>query len=498
MSFNEPAAASVRELLRAMEGRSVLVVGDGMLDAYLYGSSSRMSPEAPVPVVQVEREECLLGGAANVAKCLVALGAKVTLCCVVGTDPQGQQFIAEARGLRIDTRLVFREPLLPTTLKTRVVAGRQHLLRLDREGRTPYPARLLASLEAAVREAAAHADAVLLSDYDKGVLAESVCAAAVSAAGARPVLADPKGPAWQRYAGATVLKPNWREASEFLAALDPDAKLPPVPDDREAEQLAQRVRHAVNVKNVLLTRSARGVSLACADGSSLSFSSRAAKVEDEAGAGDVCAAVTCLALAAGAAVTTAAWLGNIAAGAKLAKFGTHTVSDYEILEALGESFPQSQRKLMTRTQAAEFAAAMRSAGKQVVFTNGCFDILHLGHGNLLEKARRLGDALIVGVNTDASVRRLKGPDRPINPEGDRARLLTYMSCVDAVVFFDEDTPIELLKAVRPDVLCKGGDYKGKQEVVGWELVEAYGGRVALIELMAGRSTSKVIEKAGGL
>jgi D-beta-D-heptose 7-phosphate kinase/D-beta-D-heptose 1-phosphate adenosyltransferase len=498
MSFNEPDVQAVRELLRAMEGRRVLVVGDAMLDGYFYGTSSRMSPEAPVPIVQVEREEYLLGGAANVAKCLVALGAKVSLCCAVGVDAQSRQFLDEARSLNIDTRFVFCDAALPTTLKTRIVAGRQHILRVDREGRKPYPPKLLARIVDAVKQAAPDADAVLLSDYDKGVLDASVCAAAVAAAGSRPVLVDPKGNNWQRYAGATVLKPNWREAADFLNALDPEATMLATPEDSDAEAAGQRIRREVGVRNVVVTRSARGVSLACESGASLSFASRAAKVEDEAGAGDVAAAVTCLALAAGADPAVAAWLGNVAAGAKVGKFATHTVSDYEILEALGESFPHSERKLLTRTQAADMAASLRSAGKKVVFTNGCFDILHLGHGNLLEKARQLGDALVVGVNTDASVRRLKGPDRPINPEGDRARLLTYMSCVDAVVFFDEDTPIELLKAVKPDILCKGGDYKGKEEVVGWELVESYGGRVALIELIAGRSTSKVIEKAGNL
>jgi D-beta-D-heptose 7-phosphate kinase/D-beta-D-heptose 1-phosphate adenosyltransferase len=475
----------------------VLVVGDGMLDGYLYGSSSRISPEAPVQIVQVERDEYLLGGAANVAKCLVALGAKVSFCGVVGTDQHGQQFLDEAKSLNIDTRLVVREPSLPTTVKTRVVAGRQHILRLDREGRKPYPAKLLAGLAAAVREAAPKADAVLLSDYDKGVLDDSVCAAAIAAAGAKPVLVDPKGQAWKKYAGATVLKPNVREAGEFLATADPACKLAAKVDDADAERAGQRIRAALGVKNVLVTRNARGVSLACADGASLSFPARAATVQDEAGAGDVVAAVTCLALAAGASVPVAAWLGNVAGGAKVAKFGTLTVSVYEILEALGESFPRSERKLLSRAQAAEYAAALRAQGKKVVFTNGCFDILHLGHGTLLERARALGDVLVVGVNTDASVRRLKGPDRPVNPEGDRARLLTYMGCVDAVVFFDEDTPLELIQAVKPDVLCKGGDYAVKENVVGWDVVESYGGRVALIDLLAGRSTSKVIEKAAG-
>ncbi len=494
-SFTEPSKEAVRELLRAMAGRSVVVAGDGMLDSYLYGNSARISPEAPVPVVQIEREEFLLGGAANVAKCLVALGAKVSLCCVVGNDAAGEQFIAEAKSLNIDTRLIFRDGSRPTPVKTRVVAGRQHLVRVDREGKSPYSPALLKKIASALKQAASDSDAVLLSDYDKGVLCDEVCSAAISAADGRPVLVDPKGPRWHRYSGATVLKPNWREATGFLATKDSMVlSLTPHSNDAHAEQIAQQLRSGLGTKHVLLTRAEHGMTIASPDGAGVSFRTRATKVEDEAGAGDVVAAATCLALAAGADMATAAWLGNVAAGAKVAKFGTHTVSDHEILEALGENFSSSERKLFTAAQAADLAANLRKSGKKVVFTNGCFDILHLGHVTYLENARRLGDALVVGINTDASVRRLKGPERPVQSEGDRARIIASQACVDGVVLFGEDTPYELIKAIKPDVLCKGADYKTKKDVVGWDIVEAHGGRVVLIELVEGRSTSKVIEK----
>jgi D-beta-D-heptose 7-phosphate kinase/D-beta-D-heptose 1-phosphate adenosyltransferase len=492
--FQEPAKEDVRALLRSMAGRSVLVVGDGMLDAYLYGNSARISPEAPVPIVHVEREEYLLGGAANVAKCLVALGAKVSLCCIIGTDASGDQFIAEAKSLNIDTKLIFRDGGRPTPVKTRVVAGRQHLARVDREGKTPYPPALLEKMIAALKTAASKADAVLLSDYDKGVLGDAVCSAAITAAAGKPVLVDPKGHRWHRYNGATVLKPNWREATAFLATKDSMIMtLSPHANDADAEQIAQQLRGGIGTRHVLVTRAEHGMSLA-SERTSLSFRTRATKVEDEAGAGDVVAAATCLALAGGAEMALAAWLGNVAAGAKVAKFGTHTVSDHEILEALGEQFSSSERKVFSAAQAAEAAAVLRKSGKKVVFTNGCFDILHLGHVTYLENARRLGDALIVGINTDASVRRLKGPERPVQSEGDRARIIASQACVDGVVLFGEDTPYELIKAVKPDVLCKGADYKTKKDVVGWDIVEASGGRVVLIDLVEGRSTSKVIEK----
>ncbi|HEY3323074.1 MAG TPA: D-glycero-beta-D-manno-heptose 1-phosphate adenylyltransferase [Planctomycetota bacterium] len=511
--FNEPDRETVKSLLAAMAGRRVCVIGDAMLDSYLYGSASRLSPEAPVQVVQVEREEYLLGGAANVAKCLVGLGAKVSLCAIVGTDSLGQQFLEEAKSLGIDTSLVFQDSCRPTPVKTRIVSGRQHLLRVDRERRTAYPAALLAKIAAKIKDAVAAADAVLLSDYDKGLLTDEVCEAAIKAAVApasvpagrdagttKPVLVDPKGQRWQRYSGATVLKPNWREGLAYLATRDSMVMtLSPHADDEHAQQIAAQLRAGVGVKAVLLTRGEHGASLVWndsgKDGAAVSFRARAAQVQDEAGAGDVVAAVATLALAAGADLPTAAWLANVAAGAKVGKFGTQTVSDHEILEALGERFPSFERKVMTKAQAAEFGAAQRNAGKKVVFTNGCFDILHLGHVTLLEAARRLGDALIVGINTDASIRRLKGPERPVQNENDRARILAAQGCVDGVVLFAEDTPCELLKAIRPDVLCKGADYQTKQGVVGWEIVESYGGRIALIDVVAGRSTSKIIEKS---
>ena len=498
IEFKPPDIATVRALLRAMVGRRVLVAGDAMLDSYVYGTTARISPEAPVQIVQVEREESMLGGAANVAKCLVALGARVTLACVTGDDAQAQQLINEAQSLRIDTSLVVKDPSRPTTVKTRIVSGRQHLLRIDREGRTPLSEALLADFAARVGAAAATADAVLLSDYKKGLLTREVCAAAIKAAGPRPVVVDPKGRDWSRYEGATVIKPNWKEAQSFLGSMDSYVLgLKHTSDDQICEESAHQLRNGLRIKNVMVTRSERGVSLACADNSSVSFPTHATTVRGEAGAGDVAGAVTCLALAAGAEMPLAVWLGNAAAGAKVAKFGTSSVSDHEILELLGDRMPRSAGKLMSAAQAAELAASLRRSGKKVVFTNGCFDVIHLGHMTYLEKARQLGDALLVGINTDASVRRLKGANRPHYPEDDRAKLLTGLESVDGVTLFAEDTPLKLIEAIKPDVLCKGADYARKEDVVGWEIVEAHGGRVELIELVEGRSSSKIIEKLKG-
>jgi D-beta-D-heptose 7-phosphate kinase/D-beta-D-heptose 1-phosphate adenosyltransferase len=495
--FTAPTRDEIRTLLAEMVGRRVLVVGDAMLDSYIHGTASRISPEAPVQVVQIDREESLLGGAANVAKCLAALGARVSLCCIIGDDAQADQLMQEADGLRIDTGLVRRDPTRPTTVKTRVVSGRHHLLRLDREGLAPLSAKLVDELAALVSHEAARSDAILLSDYKKGVLCTEVCKAAINAAGTRPVVIDPKGRDWKRYAGATLVKPNWGEAQGLLGQHDSIVLGLSRSDDKDCEDAAHQLRNGSHVKNILLTRAERGITLACADGSSISFPAQPTTVRDESGAGDVVGAATTLALAAGAPLALAAWLGNVAAGAKVAKFGAHAVSDYEILEVLGERIPSATRKLMTLEQAAQKAAALKSADRKIVFTNGCFDILHAGHFDYLEKSGNLGDALFVGINTDASVRRLKGPNRPIVHEDDRARNLTALECVEGVILFDEDTPLKLIQAIKPDVLCKGADYKRKQDVVGWDFVESYGGRVELIPLVEGRSTSNILKKLNG-
>ncbi len=338
--------------------------------------------------------------------------------------------------------------------------------------------------------------AVLLSDYDKGVVTARVCTAAIRGAAGKPVLVDPKGRDWKKYTGATLIKPNFSEAKTFITANDSSALISKsAVDSVECERIAQNLRTELQVDGVMVTRGPNGVSLAARDGTACSFAGWQIQARDEAGAGDAVASATCLALAAGASIERSAWLGNLAGAVKVSKFGTHAVTDFELLEALGVSYPVFRKKLMTASQAAQFAAASRRNNKKVVFTNGCFDILHVGHTTYLENARKLGDALIVAVNTDASVRRLnKGPNRPVNPEDDRSRVISALAWVDAVVLFDEDTPYEIIQAIKPDVLCKGADYKNKQEVVGWDIVEANGGRVALIPLVEGRSTSSVIEK----
>ena len=486
--FREPSPARVRELLGAMVGRRVLVVGDSALDAYVAGEVERISPEAPVPVLAVEREEYLLGGAANVAKCLVALGAKPRLCTVVGADADGELFRNEAESLGIPKTGIAVDRGRRTTRKTRIVARQQQVIRLDRETVAPLPPALEKRLCAAVTRAVKGADAVVLSDYSKGVLSAAVCRAVFAAAGSRPVLVDPKNLPWKSFSGATVLKPNLRAAENFAAA--------PVEDDATALRVALRIAEDLGVAHVLLTRGPDGMVLASRGSvGSLALAARTKEIVDETGAGDVVAAAVTLALAAGAELSEAAWLANVAAGVKVGKFGAATVTGSEILTAIGGDAEPGAGRVMTRERAAKFTAELRAQGRSVVFTNGCFDILHLGHVRYLEASRRLGDALVVGVNTDASVRKLKGAGRPLQTELDRAQILASLTCVDAVVLFDEDTPRELIRALRPDVLTKGADYKTKRAVVGWDLVRKWGGRVELVPLVEGRSTTGLVKRA---
>lgn len=495
-SFVQPDVEQIKKLLGEMVGRRITVIGDAMLDAYIIGEVARISPEAPVPVMNVADEQCMLGGAANVARCLVALGAQVRLCCLIGDDEDGELFLREADNLGVDACGVIVDANRPTTRKTRIVARHQQVIRLDYETPDPATGALEKRLINRVQKAVRWAHGVVLSDYGKGVLTERLCRAAIKAAAGRPVLVDPKDLPWTRYRGATVIKPNRREATAFTGqSIDSNAA---------ALKSARRIGSKLNVQHVLITRGAGGMTLAANAHSrtgrtiarrNVHLESQPRDLIDVTGAGDVVAATMMLALAGGAEVAESAHLANLAAGVKVGKFGAAAVTGQEILETLHDGQADYERKVLNAPQAAALAARLRKQKKKVVFTNGCFDLLHVGHVNYLERSRRQGDALLVGVNTDASVRRLKGEGRPVQNEHDRAHILASLSFVDAVVLFDQDTPLNLIRAVKPAVLTKGADYRRKRDVVGWDVVEKHGGRVALIPLVADRSTTKLIKRA---
>ncbi len=486
------SALTVGQMLAEMQGRRIAVIGDLMLDCYLHGPLERISPEAPVPVFEIDREEFKLGGAANVAACLTALGAQVKLAGIVGNDDQGRRLLREAGNLSIDVDATLVDANRPTTCKTRVVARNQQVLRLDRERRDPLCESDERQFLARVAELVRWADAIVLSDYAKGVLTPGVCSSVIRRSMGKPVIVDPKKLPWHHYRGATVLKPNRAEAEQFAQAR--------ADDHHEATRVAERIASTLDIAHVMITRGASGMTLVSREGTAGNTTSQhlpatRRELVDVTGAGDVVAATLATAMAAGAEFTDAAWLANAAAGVKVGKFGAASVTPHEILAAVGYGTPSFISKIMTLDNASSFAANARACGKRVVFTNGCFDLLHVGHVTCLERARQLGDVLIVGVNSDESVRRLKGSKRPLQNENDRAQILASQSSVDAVVVFGDDTPLELIRGLRPEIIAKGADYRRKESVVGWDLVESWGGKVVLIDLIEGRSTTRLVGKA---
>jgi len=465
------------EVVPDFGGRAVLVVGDLMLDRYEHGQTLRVSPEAPVPVLRWSGRTELLGGAANTAANCAALGLGVRLVGVVGDDPEGERLAELARAAGIAFAAV-RDPGRPTTLKTRVVATRQQLLRIDRERVGPLEAPVRQALLEALR--GCECDFVLVSDYGKGVVDRAVMEAVLALG--RPVLVDPKSPDLTLYRGAAVVKPNLAEAARALGCEPAEVERP--------EHLA-RLLELVQPGAVLLTRGAGGLLWVAPGEAPQVFPTTAREVFDVTGAGDTIAAVFAAVRATGGSVAMAARLANAAAGRVIQRLGTAVVSRLELAAAL-RSFGGSE-KLLAAARAAELCAELRQAGKKVVFTNGCFDLLHAGHVHLLRAARDQGDFLIVGLNSDASVRRLKGAGRPVTGELDRIAVLAGLQAVDAIVPFEEDTPAALIALLQPDVLVKGADYTAEQ-VVGAEVVYARGGRVHLVPLMDGRSTSAILAR----
>ncbi len=461
----------------------VLVVGDLMLDHYLWGTSERISPEAPVPVVDVRREIVSLGGAGNVMNNLLAMGAEVMAASVVGDDESGQEVLAMLAAQGIDTAGIFREPGRQTSRKSRVIVTHQQVVRFDRETRASLRAESEAALLTWIQSQPAPA-AILLSDYNKGVLTPAVTAALIRYGREQgiPVLVDPKGSDYSKYRGATLVTPNKKEAAQLTG----------VRIDSEAALLAagQKLRRELQLRYAIITLSEEGMAIFDEHAPMTRIRAVARDVYDVTGAGDTVLATLGFALAAGATIHQAAQLANSAAAVVVGKLGSATATLAEIRQ-YEASLRQARASEVVQTAdaLAPVCERLRRQGKRIVFTNGCFDLLHRGHVEYLQASRDCGDVLIVGLNSDASVRRLKGPARPVLAEDDRAAILAALRAVDYVVIFHEDTPYELIRRLRPDVLTKGADYAG-QEVVGSDLVD----EVRLISFVAGRSTSSTIQR----
>jgi len=475
-------------LVESFASARVLCLGDVMLDRYVYGEVERISPEAPIPVFRIARETTMAGGAGNVARNIAALGARTRLVGVAGNDPEG----AELRALLAAEPGVAPAILIdegrPTTVKTRYVAARQQMLRADRESSQPIAERVRSAMVNLVRQELAEYGVLVLSDYGKGVLSgETLRGVIATARGyARPVIVDPKGPDFTRYRGASLVTPNRRE----LAA----ATGMPVDGDAAILAAARKVQDSCGIENVLVTRGESGVTLVLGRGEGLHIPAKPRAVFDLSGAGDTVAATMAVACAAGVPWAEAARLANAAGGIVVGKPGTAVARGDELVAALhAQDLMTGEDKIATLPSALDRIAGWRESGLKVGFTNGCFDLIHPGHVSLLAQARAACDRLVVGLNSDASVGRLKGEGRPIQSEAARAQVLASLKAVDLVVIFGEETPVRLIEAIRPDVLVKGADYR-RDQVVGGDIVESYGGRVLLAEILPGHSTTATLAR----
>lgn len=472
--------------LPVLTGTCVVVLGDVMLDRYFLGKTSRISPEAPVPAVLIHKKKHVLGGAGNVAANLAGLGCRVHLLGVKGKDAAGAMVTALLDELGCESGLE-TVPSRVTTTKTRVVALSQQLIRLDEEDPSPVPEEVEAALLRSFAAILPNAQAVILSDYAKGVLTPGLCRNVIDLCRrfGRPIIVDPKGRDWERYRGATCVSPNTGELEAVAGGqMDGDAAL---------IEAARRVRDRYGFDRLLVTRGAEGMALVGKDGSPVLIPSRAREVFDVSGAGDTVIATLAATLGAGLDWGSAARIANTAAGIVVGKLGTKPIFLEELASALDEESTRTESKILPVATAAQRVQAWREKGEKVVFTNGCFDLLHAGHIRLLQFASAQGSRLVVGLNSDDSVKRLKGPSRPILSQQERTVLLSALASVDMVVVFDEDTPYELIRALRPDVLVKGADYRPEQ-VVGHDLLAAWGGKVALAPLLEGMSTTGIVER----
>lgn len=472
-------------ILSRMHGLVVWIIGDVMLDEYVMGDVGRISPEAPVPVLEVRDVEYRLGGAANVARQVAALGAHASLAGLLGQDAVGTQILKLCEASGIDTRAVQQLEDRPSSRKLRALARHQQLVRLDWEQASPCPSAAARWMIERLKVGRTP-DIVILSDYAKGALTPELIASIVetTAPFAVRIVVDPKRPDFSAYRGASVITPNLRELEVAAGrAFNPA-------DTASIASSAQSLAQAAGVDALVVTRGERGLLVVPAQAPSLEIAAEARDVFDTTGAGDTVVAVLAASLAAGATLIEAAYLAKAAAGIVVGRVGTVSAKPDEIAAALSD---ESTDKVFGRAELVASVERWRAAGQRIVFTNGCFDLLHAGHLSLLHQAAKCGHKLVLAVNSDVSVQRLKGPGRPVIHEHERAAMLAALTCVDAVTIFDEDTPLDLLQAIRPDVLVKGQDYHIEQ-VIGRDVVESAGGRVVLVPLLPEKSTTALIDR----
>ena len=477
-------------LTKEIQKLRIAVIGDVMLDRYFWGEVKRISPEAPVPVTRIKDMKSTLGGAANVAANLAGLGCKVFMGGVTGDDDNRQILERIMKGEGIDCKGLAKSKNRRTITKLRVLGGSQQMLRLDFEEPGDLTDRETLTMDKWLQGLLTKGlDGIVVSDYAKGVCSAAFVQKVIALAKTKkiPVLVDPKGSDWKKYRGCDYITPNVKEMNEAVGENCPN-------EDGEIVRMARLAAKKFSIKNVVVTRSEKGMTLVNAK-EVLHSPATAMEVFDVSGAGDTAAATLIAAVAGGLKVEDAVYMANRASGIVVAKVGTYPVHRGELLKDVLEEERREGRGYRTLSweEIGELAATWRACGETIVFTNGCFDLLHVGHVTYLEKARSLGKHLIVGLNSDSSVSRLKGSTRPLTREADRARVLAALGCVDAVVLFEQDTPTELIKLIRPDILVKGGDYKAN-EVAGRQ----YAGRVEILNYEDGYSTTGLVEKVARL
>jgi D-beta-D-heptose 7-phosphate kinase/D-beta-D-heptose 1-phosphate adenosyltransferase len=467
-----------------------LVIGDVMLDRYLIGSVGRISPEAPVPIVLLNAQNERAGGAANVAANLALLGIKTHLIGCVGNDLEAQSLSKLINDAGIENNLVTSKTR-PTIAKTRVISGHQQMMRLDQESNATFNAEEITALQANIHAALAKSPkVVILSDYAKGLLSLDICQSIINICKSKsiPVLVDPKGADYSKYVGATALTPNKKETAEACSTNINDADL---------ITKASALKNCIKLQFLAVTRGEEGITLIDDDkinNGTHHIAASAKQVFDVSGAGDTVIATLAAGLMHGLTPLEALTVANLAAGVVVGKVGTVPITRADLTEALQtEQGSEQAHKICDLAQLMAKVATWKSQNQKIVFTNGCFDLLHAGHVTYLEAAKKRGDKLILGLNTDRSVSAIKGPTRPVVHENDRARVLAALESVDAVILFDEDTPLNLINAMKPNVIAKGSDYSADQ-VVGGKEVKSWGGEIALIDLVAGRSTTGILNK----
>ncbi|OGB87487.1 hypothetical protein A3H38_02980 [candidate division WOR-1 bacterium RIFCSPLOWO2_02_FULL_46_20] len=476
---------NLKRLIPRLKGKKILVFGDLMLDEHVWSKVSRISPEAPVPIADVSNINHVPGGCGNVAANVAALGGSPFLIGIIGRDSSGNKLRKALAVSRISTKHIIVDTKRPTILKSRIIAGSQHLLRIDREDRTVLSPDSINTIARRLQNLIPKVDAIIISDYGKGAITEKTAQLAIGLARKykKPVAVDPKGVNYSKYSGATIITPNLREAAIATRRI--------VINEKSLIETGKILRQLARADYVLITRGRDGMSLFSRNNVTY-LPAIPREVYDITGAGDTVIATLALAMCAGAGIINAAMLANTAASVVVEKIGTAPCFREELEQAL-EGHEPITRKIKLHLEISAIVKRLKIEGAKIIFTNGCFDLLHLGHVRYLREAKKMGDILIIGLNSDDSVRKLKGKDRPYISEMERAEILASLECVDYVTIFSEQRPDNLIKLVKPDIHVKGGDYK-IDRLPEKKLVESLGGKVVVITPIKGKSTTNIVER----